>query len=442
MEVRSTGPTPVDGEVFLQFVHARAAYRNGLKVLSPTITEQCVVGPTATEPSCAFFTGDCASCPPDPNYPGVLSCFCRKGDPAWSKSMPVTLVPAGATRQVGLGLVTDRFGSGFIDQRFYADPSLNPLGSDQLRTELVGFRQFLLQWEDLHLSGDGDFNDLEIMASVRDCASGPMPPDTTKPEGLIQWQCGDQPCEGGVDCDPPEFLDLDQLQFYAFVTVDENLGNEVDREWRGRILRLTLSTFGSGLAAGRRIAMCPAVVLDNPGPQTVDWHVNWYGYEAIDCAPEEQVDGEPSLCDTFVPTPYQYHFVNLARDQHEVLKSCDAPRVGPGDGFEVVAPEQLASGCMANMAHTESYEISLESLDKLLAGAGIPLVTNTMPAQDVLQVIRGVGIYAFIDLQAEPFFCPVGLNNSVGGVNQQLAKLQQILLIQGQSLGFEKRVRP
>lgn len=124
------------GEVFIQFVQARTAYRNGLKILSPSVGRQCLVGPIATEPSCFFWTGDCSTCPADPGAPGLVSCWCKKTDVSWSVSEPVALVSAGTTAPIDIGLVTNTTpapGVQTINQRFFADPSLNtPVGSHQL----------------------------------------------------------------------------------------------------------------------------------------------------------------------------------------------------------------------------------------------------------------------------------------------------------------------
>lgn len=431
-------------EVFLQFGNARAAYRNGLKLASPWTSAVCRVDPgdpSQDEPSCLFWTGDCAQCPPDPGSPpGTLSCFCKKADPAWSRSEPVVFVPPGSTGALDLGLVTDRHGQGIVDQRLYGDPALNPQGSDQLRIRRAGPRSVSLQWEDARLGGDGDFNDFEALATVRVCSDGHFPAGLASSEGG-GWSCVSA-CEGPIDCP----LDHEQLDFHAFVEVDEALGGDVDRESPGRLLRLTLETYGDATVAGSRMAMCPKLLFQNPAGQVFSFHRLTYGidrFDGGDCKPSEPDSGRPT-CDPQLVGMYQLPSisVSMARDQQEVLRSCDATRVGPGDGFEVVPPRLGAAGCQHAMAHVETYEIPLTTLDRMLAAEGVALPSlETLPGHGVLGYLVGVEILAVVDLKVEPFFCPLGLNNHITAIHEDVGTVQQKFVARGHS-GYQDSVRP
>lgn len=432
LRVRRSSST--DGELFFQFGFSRGAYRNGIKLLNLSTSRTCSAGAGAIESDCMFYTKDCEVCGQDPNAgPGEISCFCKKKDPQWSISEPIVFVPGGQSVDVDLGLVTDTSRSDTINQRLFAQPTMNPMGGDQMRTYKLTPTSGRIDWEDIPQAPNGDYNDVMVFIQGRDCdRSDGFPPDTTPEQ--VEYFCTDF-CTGDGDCQDPEYISQSELRVTVTLTIDSLLSETGGvPEAKGRLVHLTVATYGSGAVAGRKIAVCPNLILKNKGGVSVDFHDVGYGRDltnaADPCGTVASPDGMP-LCDTTGAFPNQFLFWAVSRDQHFVKRSCDASRTGVGDTFELMQPDMAVGGnCSVTMPHVEMYELALADLDTVLNQPPLNIQTETMNDSDLLDLFDGVQLAVVIDVAAHPFHCPVGLNNLVRTVDTSVGTLQSVDLQQ------------
>lgn len=435
------------GEALLQFGFARGSYRNGLELINASSASSCVFGPTETVNDCKFFSGDCIACGSDPNaYSGDISCFCKKIDPAWSFSESLALITTATPLDLDLSLVTDRFGAGVVDQKLFAQPSMNPNGGDQMRAYHLTPDLGRIDWEDIPQAPDGDFNDVMSYVMGRSCAeSGGFPPSTGI--GDVPFLCNDDCLPLDEECEEKGFIPRSDLRFTVHVSIDQ-INGEGDREPKGRMIHVTIATYGVDADAGRKIAVCPNLVLQNLPSSTADWQDVTYGRLRADIEPPTECEEAPSpdgipICNKFPQSsPPPYLFFGLARDQHYVADSCTATRQGTGDTFELMNSASIVnSACDAMMPHIETYEVSTEALDTVIGIPPINLKTSIMSDLDLLDLISGVQLSIVTDVTAFPFHCPVGLNPVVRSVLPQLGKLQSVDILQGVTFNYWEGLR-
>lgn len=82
------------------------------------------------------------------------------------------------------------------------------------------------------------------------------------------------------------YVSLDGLKVAALVEVDGR-SPDFDRGPRGRLLRLVLMTYGGQVPAGIRMAMCPALLVENFNSSgTIDYTFANYEYDSTSWTPE------------------------------------------------------------------------------------------------------------------------------------------------------------
>lgn len=162
VDVSSASPYGV--ATFSTFGFSRGAYHNG--VVSGDTSLTCETVPLGGQSpqivaQCLYYTGDCESCPPDPDTSSSeTSCWCREVDPAWSTSDPLKFISSGSSDELKFELHTDTDHDGSIDQNLYSDPSMNPSTGDQMRAASIGAEMAIIEWEDIPQAPNGDYNDV------------------------------------------------------------------------------------------------------------------------------------------------------------------------------------------------------------------------------------------------------------------------------------------
>lgn len=468
--VRATPNASIIGpggiEIFTTFGASKGAYRNGLVFLGPTTSDMCTLEPPGSpvtipdEPSCKYFTGECEQAcglGTDPNAAtGEISCFCLKGDPAWSKSDPYAFIPFNSGSPVPIDfdfkLITDWNGDGVINDEQNAQQALNS-GRDQMRLSQASSTVGQMDWEDIPQGPQGDFNDMTFFLQARSCnaeISG-APSHVFDPDSPSN-------CVAGCPTDPQvcPALSAFDAQFGVTLSVQQlnpewalGTGGVVDREGRGRLLFVTIQTFAEPTTAGSRMAVCPELILDHPiagltrsigygrSPIVADssFPAPPLGNGCVSAGPSQNccelqgtVDGK-LICgyqdNEFSGVATQPVVTNdslwLARDQEFGLKECDqSGRTGPGDGFDVVAERPAAAGsCNYKEPHTEIYEIPLAEIDAQLGTS-----LESAPDLDVLNFVEDVRLTIIHSLAVEPFYCPAGFNYSFSNVESSIGVVE------------------
>lgn len=153
-------------EVHAYFGASKGAYANALEFLKPTTSSTFCSFINGGQASCLGYTGECSpllasstACPPDPNgNAGEISCFCNDPSTAFGIADFGTVSP-GASIEIYTALLSDTNVDAKEDKRFFSAFSQNPQASDQLRSYELFPGLYRLDWEDLHLFPQGDFND-------------------------------------------------------------------------------------------------------------------------------------------------------------------------------------------------------------------------------------------------------------------------------------------
>lgn len=93
------------------------------------------------------------------------------------------------------------------------------------------------------------------------------------------------------------------------------------------------------------------------------------------------------------------------------------------------------------MPHIETYEVSTDDLDLVLADPAIKLETSIMTDNDLMALISGVQLAVVTDVNFTPFHCPVGLNPVVRAVHPQIGKLQSVDILEGTTFNYYEGIR-
>lgn len=412
-------------EVHGYFGSSKGSYANAQEFLSPTTSNFCsyINGGQA---SCLGYTGECSSkvssstaCGADPNgNPGEISCFCQ--DPSTLFGVAdLGTVPPGNTLQIDTALLSDTDVDTKEDKRFFSEFSRNPQGSDQLRSYELFPGLYRLDWEDLHLAPQGDFNDYTSYVEMRSCSDEPGRPlySIGNPEVQVP-DCYDNCFKQDATC--PSTSLTNDLKFAVSLSVDSAQGGE--RESRGRLMVVTVATYDT--KPRHPVAVCPTVVFNSK----TDYKFTsvTYGVEQTSqqlCKQASSMDGEPR-CGNIDLIP-NFWTVSLAREQ-SYAPSCGTKHTGMGDTFSTPA----ALKCGNPAPHFETYEVALADLDAYLDPAD---QISTLSDTDIINALHSVRLDVFEDIGVAPFHCGSGVNMQRYTSNPNVATMSSQSLVRGSS---------
>lgn len=431
--------------VFTTFGYSKGAYHNAATVPNPGIMQQCTTSASQTINDCLYFSGDCVSCPPDPNaYPGETSCWCKKPDPLWSTSVPFLEIAPGTKEYAEFGLETDTNADGVIDQQLYSDPNSNPTG-DQVRARQIAREMGIVEWEDIPTGPNGDFNDMMFYVQGRECsteASGFPHMSFSSGEGS-SWDCVDECGNVPADCSGVDHLVQGDARFAVSVSIDSST-SELDLESRGRLIQVMVATFGEPGVAGSKMVVCPTLRFDrsavSPDYTFVGYGINPPGFSPF-CDETPPNNGMPICSSPLTQPPVWEDQLALSRDQLYDINQCNPTRVGPGDVFElqprrVVQINNGTTDCDLAMPHLETYEVEVDKVASVLDPA-----ISSMTSQDILQMINGVTLLFIHEPHvSDNFYCPSGFNLIVTTVERAIGTLQRTWISDGE-LNYTENIR-
>lgn len=392
---------------------AKGAYANALQILSPAMgTNSCSLD--GNTDNCVAYTGDCTSCGNDPNaYPGELTCWCQP--PASRRKDQHPDLASGGTIVLHSQLLSDQNvdGSHSGEPTLFSAKSQNS-GSEQQRTYVLHPELIRQDWEDKFNSGDGDFNDFVALTDARICGKLPFPIGTINAEA--QAGCA---FDCATNFDPncgTHIVSSSNLRFHFGIGIDSST-SEADREPRGRAIHLTVTTYGTGTLAGRRLAVCPTLFFAPAGSATATDPIVKMNYGTVGsqaCTPSPANHGIPSCSAPILPKdfgPFNVYPVAFARGQtYAPSLSCQSRDV---DDTFIFNDDNVCSGAAAT-SYSENYEVYLGELDQQL------LNTNERFSGASFADLRSRLQFINVDVVIDPpdtFFCPVGVNAAFGAIN-------------------------
>lgn len=394
------------GEVRYQWLGARGAFANAMVFNGGSLADRCSIDGTTS--SCVGYTGDCiTSCPPDPNAgPNDVSCWCQP-----TRTGIIDTVAAQASFSLSSELRVDRDIDGFSDDIRSSNVRNNTNNATFLRMYKVFPEVYRYEWEDLHTSPDGDFNDYTVGLEVRPCNQSFPFSANISGEGMNQ-DCY-EPCRSDTDPDwcTSSQINTPDVRISLAVGVDRLDGEgdvtTGDREGDGRKIVVTVNTYNMGREID--MAVCPLITFATQDASPIfrsafvrysgnaDPNGSWPG----GCSMSPDSSGIP-ICNDVVdehPPTWPIHF---AREQFYSHNDCQDQRVGPGDLFTL--PE--ANACGAGL-HSQNYEIALERLDAVLPSTE---ALNGVAAADIIaNRIWRIDALIFTDIKTQQFHCPSGV---------------------------------
>jgi hypothetical protein len=216
------------------------------------------------------------------------------------------------------------------------------------------------------------------------------------------------------------------VSFHAAVGVDREV-SEGDREGRGRLLRVAVTTYYRRALAGRRFATCPSLILStksgSPAPLTTRFDYGVQPNSAGICASIGQVSDTPT-CRVGTVNSFSgaYYPIALSREQrYKPADSCAPNTRSVSDVFEAsgfgTCRERQEGG------HTEIYEISLDEVNNIAPSPDLDFVSSVSASnQTAAEILSRVGyLYVlFVEDPPSDFHCPSGLNAAGCGSDREL----------------------
>ncbi|HJL41292.1 MAG TPA: hypothetical protein RMG48_08300 [Myxococcales bacterium LLY-WYZ-16_1] len=436
--------------LFMQFGFSRGSYRNAVRLVNPTSSDQCTLA-SPVEPSCLFYTKQCDICPPDPDaQPGEVSCGCLSDDALWSRPQPLSiLVAPGGTTALNVQLRTDYTGDGIFDQTLHTlDADNLPRGQRQVRIYDLEGRFIRFDWEDIPQGPDGDYNDFMHFLSGRQCSreqtgqNEGFPDSAVRADQIMYEGVGgagnipddcDTSCQRGDPvlrgCGGPGQFTAGAMRHLISIGVDRKT-TEYTRESHGRMLHLSVFT-GVTERQGQTVAVCPSLLFEDPTPGVNDTFV---GIEKGNA----QGPASGGICTSFCTNPAQptdaccasarpgLWRLAFSRQMDVSAPACPPAARSAEDQFVLQAEDtNTSASCDFNMFHVEHYEVALSELS---VHYGVNL--NSETAQDILDRIGGVNLDVIGGLDPnQPFTCPSGWNVELLGVNTNIGQMVKRLVL-------------
>lgn len=287
-----------------------------------------------------------------------------------------------------------------------------------------------VEWEDIPVGPNGDFNDMMFFLQGRDSTENSGFPIMSLPSGDGSGLGCRDLCGQFADCSLVTHLTANEVAFSVMVAVDSS-SSENFLEAPGRLIHVTVATYGAPGVAGTEMVVCPALLINRPSvaPNAipVGYGINPIG-QSPSCDPQPQ-SGTPPICAPSIPQAFaQNHYFALSRDQ-QYQANCAAARTGPGDVFEFQPVRSVAqsngSNCDLAMPHIEVYEIELDKLAGLLDPS-----LSTVSDADLLNAIQGVELFMIHEPNTtDPFYCPSGLGHEIDTVEVTIGTLQNTIIV-------------
>lgn len=403
-------------DVSSYMISAKGSYANAMTIANPVPTTNTCLSSSPNLLDCAGYSFDCKVCGADPNgYPGEISCFCIS--PTMFPRNRHRRLPENQSVAIASQLWVDTNADGQLasgEPVFSSNPAGNN-GSNQVRYYELHNQLWLAEWEDQFMNGNGDFNDYAAVIEPRICNGLPFPVLYNE-GGACAFTCA-------AETDPlcgEDIIRADAVSFHAAVGVDSET-SEGDREGRGRLLRVAVSTYYRRFLANRKFATCPSLVVktkSNTVPPLAERFD--YGVQPNDagvCQPIGAV-GDTPQCRTAGPNPFagSAYPIALAREQFYKASDACAPNI------RTVSDDFTASGfgtCKEGQegGHTELYEISLDMVNNAAATSELDFIDPVTGQMQTAAEILGRISYVYVLFVQDPpagFHCPSGVNAAIG----------------------------
>lgn len=405
-------------DVSSYMISAKGSYANAMSIAHPVPTSNTCLTSSPNLLDCAGYSFDCKVCGADPNgYPSEISCFCIS--PTMFPRNRHKRLPENQSVAIASQLSVDTNADGqFVagEPVFSSNPAANG-GSNQVRYYELHNQLWLAEWEDQFTNGNGDFNDYAAVIEPRICNGLPFPVLYNE-GGACAFTCAAQ-------TDPVcgrDIIPADHVSFHAAVGVD-SATSEGDREGRGRLLRVALSTYYRRFLAGRKFATCPSLVLKTKTNTTPPFAKRFdYGVQPSDAGCQSiGAVGDTPQCRTDGPNPFagsQYP-IALAREQFYKPSDACAPHSRKvSDEFTAIGFGTCKEG--QEGGHTELYELSLDAVNAAAPTPELdfldPVTGQMQTAAEILARITYVYVL-FVQDPPAGFHCPSGLNAAVGAID-------------------------
>ncbi len=394
---------------------AKSAYADAMQIEAPAPTSNTCTSANPAVWDCVGYSRDCGVCGADPNAgASEMSCWCVSPETVeWNVHEAVAEQDATSISSL---LRVDQNADGNLTSTepiLYSDPSQNG-GSVQVRYYQLHNQLLLAEWEDLYNNGNGDFNDFSAAIEPRICNGIKFPVLQNSDNGRnCAFDCAGatNPTCGDV------ILQSDMVSFHVAVGVDSDV-TEADRESRGRLIKVAVTTYYDRRLSQRNFAVCPALVFataDGAPPQ-MSIIKNDYGATVgknNSCTITGDTSSVP-VCRLATTPIYSEPLYPLALAKEQYYGAEDGCRSRTvSDAFE--ARNRGVCKQSQEPGHTEIYELSLLSVDGALDDPNARL-SNATFAQ-IRDRLKYVQIVLAQDVENGIFYCPSGVNNVVGALN-------------------------